>query len=527
MEISKQQIQQILKNKPIGTSDKAVLEGLIMRGYNLEGMDPMVTSAYRAERQTPQIVAGNQFEQKPKGFWAKARDFAANIIGGKKLAEGAGLALAAPKVQQTLAETQQSLYQTESDLIQRIKEKTAKGEDTTRLEAVLKLQREEIKRVEDAQKDFVDVLPTSKQVIGSAARLAGTAAGGAITGGAAKLTGVGQATSFGQGALRGAGAGALTGGIEGAIQGSGIAAEKDKSSEEIIASGALGAVSGSILGGSIGAVTGGIGGAIRGKAIRKENFAKSLVSPKETAKSRAEALRQGRLEDPGLFKKAEIKYSKQDERMANAIKDVVDPKATIGENIDAIRLKVSNTNSGVENYIKNNKVPFNTNQLKSKLLSQKSDLDLIFASDATAEKTYDAVVDAFMKNVSKKDTLGLFQSRQTFDQIPAIQKLLNTQSLGENTRKEIVLAVRDAANEYISSQLPKGNIFRSVLADESLMLRGLTNLAEKSQSIVGKNKLQLLTQEYPILKWIIGGFAAGAVGAAGVGVGSTIVGSTD
>lgn len=151
------------------------------------------------------------------------------------------------------------------------------------------------------------------------------------------------------------------------------------------------------------------------------------------------------------------------------------------------------------------------------------DLKLIFASDSNAEKTYDAVVEAFMKQVAKKDTLGLFKARQSFDQVPAIRKLLETEGLGENVRREIVLAVRRSANEYVSSLLPANNPYRPLLTQESYMLEALGNIAEKNAKVIGKNNLQLITDRYPVLKWVIGGLA----GAAGVGVGGAIIGSTD
>jgi hypothetical protein len=82
--------------------------------------------------------------------------------------------------------------------------------------------------------------------------------------------------------------------------------------------------------------------------------------------------------------------------------------------------------------------------------------------------------------------------------------------LGENTRKEIILQVRKMANEYIASTLPKDNPYRANMLQEHYMLEALGNIAEKSQNIIGKNKLQLLTQKYPAIKWIVGAAATAA-----------------
>lgn len=471
-------------------------------------------------------ISGNQFDREAATFMGKARNFATQIIGGGKVAEGAGLAIAAPKIQRQLTEAEQRMSDTDLELIKRIQQKAAAGEDTTRLENARAQLLEDMKGSRDVQRDFVNTLPSNKEVLGSAARLAGTMAGGAIASKAASLTGADKAATFLSGATRGAAAGAGAGAVEGAIQGAGLAAEADRPTEELLYGGLLGAVGGAVTGGVIGGVLGSVTGAVRGSKIKKAEFAQDLVSPKMSVKDRAEAIRQGRLQDPTFFGKAEIQYSKRDQQLAESVQDVVSRKATVGENVDAIRNKISVTNTGVKSYIEDNKVPFNTNQLRSKLESGKDDLSLIFASDKSAERTYDAVAEAFMDNVSKKDTAGLFEARQSFDQIPAIKKLLESDRLGENARKEIVLAVRGAANDYISTQLPKGNPYKQTLLTEHHMLEALGNLADKSATIVGKNKLQMLTQEYPILKAVAGGLAA-ALGLGAVGVGGSVISSSE
>ncbi len=485
-------------------------------------------SEIKGKEETAKLTAGNIFKQEqPKGFFEKARDFATGIIGGGKLAEGAGMALAAPSVQKGLSKEQDETFALQQKLLQTIRTRRTEGADTSRLEKALKQSMNLADYLSDAQQDFAEALPTTKEIIGSSLRLAGTMGAGAITGAVAKGLALGKATGVVSGALRGAGVGAISGGAIGGIQGVGVGLEEDKTAKEIAISGGIGVAGGAIVGGAIGALTGGITGGLRGRRMANEQFAKEFVAPKETPTTRAEAIQRGRLKDPTFLEKASLEYSKRDETLAKSVEDVVSRQAKVGENIDAIRYKISQTNAGVKDFITKNKIPFNTKQLQSQLMSGKDDLQLVFASDIASEKTYNAVAKAFMENVKNKDTLGLFEARQTFDQLPAIKKLLNTAGLGENTRKEIVLAIRRSANEYIASQLPQGNLYRAPLSIESNMLEALGNIAEKSQNIIGKNKLQILTAKYPILKWLVGGIAAGAVGAAGIGVGSSIIGSTE
>lgn len=260
---------------------------------------------------------------------------------------------------------------------------------------------------------------------------------------------------------------------------------------------------------------------------RASDFALKLTAPKVTPTVAEAAFREGRTTAPGILRSSKILPTNKDQLVAESVKDVVKKNAKITENIDAIRMKVSQINNGVSNMIADRKIPFNTNQLRSKLNEGNEELRLIFASDQSAKRTYDAVVNEFMRHVGSKDTSGLFKARQTFDRVPAIKKYLETEALGENTRREIVLAVRRAANEFVAKQLPVNNPYRNLLSQESYMLEALGNVAETNAKTLGKNTLQLLTEQYPVLKWLVGGLGVGLLGGAGVGVGSAIIGSTD
>jgi len=263
------------------------------------------------------------------------------------------------------------------------------------------------------------------------------------------------------------------------------------------------------------------------EAQKSEKFVIDLISPKATSQVAETALQQGRVTEPGFLRRAKILPSKAETEIADAVKDFVSPKKTVLQNTDAIDKGIRNINNGVKEYVATNKVPFNMNQLKSKLNQGKEELRLIFASDTNAEKTYNAVVDEFMKHVPSGDTEGLLAARQTVDKIPSIKKLLDSQGMAENVKKEVVLTVREMANRFIAELLPEGNIYRSSLLKESKMIRAIENIAEKNRGMIGKNNLQILAQRYPILKWVIGGVATGIAGGAGVGVGSAIIGSTD
>ena len=302
---------------------------------------------------------------------------------------------------------------------------------------------------------------------------------------------------------------------------------------------AIGAVSGSVLGGTIGA-----GSAVTAKTLSKgsslvknvktkvgnlkkfkteEDFALDLVQSKATEKMKQAALAEGRVTEQGIFKAPRIQPSARDKQLAETVQGIVSMKKSPTQNIDALDKTIYSTDKGVLFYITRNKVPFVEKSLKTHLNLGKDELKLVFASDALAEKTYNAVTKEFMQHIKNQDTKGLFIARKSFDNIPAVKKLLDSQGLGENAKKEIVLTVRKKANEYIASLLPEGNPYRATLLQESQMIEVLGNIADKNTGIIGVNKLQALTAKYPVIKWAI----SGLVGAGGIGVGGAVLGSTD
>lgn len=476
----------------------------------------------RSERQIASQIEGNQFEREPSTGLGKARDVATNVIGGGKLAEGAGLGIAAPFVRKDLEKSSQMLSEVQNNVIERIKEKRARGEDVTRLQAVLKESVGFNQAMADAQSDFVDTLPTKREVIGSSVRLATTLGSGALGRFGANAAGLSKATTIGGGIARGAGAGAISGGIGGAIHGGGVAAEQGGDLADISKGVALGTGSGIVAGGVLGGVFGGFQGGLRGKQLRNAEQIEDIVSPYENTKSRTEAIIRGEMRDPGALKEATLAPSARTQELAQAAQGVVKKGNTVSQNVSALNSKIDSVNKGVANYVKNNKVPFNKNQLRTQLNSGKEELELVFASDATAEKTYNAVVNAFMKQVGKGDTAGLLRARKDFDKLPAVLKLLKNEALGENAKREIVLAVRGAANKYTASLLPPNNTFRADLLQQHRLIEALWNVARKGQLQIGKNQLQLLNEKYPALKWLIGSLLIGG----GVGGGSAIIEST-
>jgi len=292
--------------------------------WNQPQQNKGITWGEDTSKQRPAYLTGNQFEQKkPTSFLGKARDFTASVIGGGKLAQGLGQSIVAPKIQKGFEEQTTSAYKLQDQLLQRIKDKKKLGEDTSRLEKALKKSGELNKYLGDLQSDFSESLVSNKEVVGSALRLGGTLAGGALVsgvskgkiglqaskgltrvGGINKLFGMGKATTFTGGALRGAGAGATAGAVEGAIHGAGFGLEENKDLKGVAKSSGVGALIGGATGGALGLLTGGITGKIRGKKTFQEETKKILETKPNSTVAKYKLSGEGKVVNDTVAKEA-------------------------------------------------------------------------------------------------------------------------------------------------------------------------------------------------------------------------------
>ena len=199
MDLNRQTVQSIIDDtKAKGLPTDKVLDDLIIRGYNLEGID----SKSRREQLNPQPTQRESIAEK-----------ALNFVGGKELAQGAGQSLAAGTVNRNSQEALQNGLAIQNRLIERIRQ--AREEGDSEAEAVLVDQLQNVDFGQNIQQGFADDLVSDREVIGSAVQLAGTAGGGfagskAIgatkgLGGARQLMAGGLAEGLVQGAAFGAG----------------------------------------------------------------------------------------------------------------------------------------------------------------------------------------------------------------------------------------------------------------------------------------------------------------------------------
>lgn len=263
------------------------------------------------------------FQPKPEPAKRSIGEKVLDFTGGKEIAQGLGQGIAntgfaekgvkifgkeiiAPgNVSKQIQETQSQQMDIQGQLLARIKENKATGQDTSRLENALAVLNNEIYNTgEGAEKLLNQNELTTKQVLGDALQL-GTTVGtiGGLSGAGAsktiagktipglkiggvqispglttqapgiaqtlagKLTGggVGTLRGAGQGLIAGAGQGVVTGALTGASQG----LQADKTGMEILQDAGKGSLIGGLTGGVLGTLIGGISGRVKSSDMRK------------------------------------------------------------------------------------------------------------------------------------------------------------------------------------------------------------------------------------------------------------------
>lgn len=230
-----------------------------------------------------------------------------------------------------------------------------------------------------------------------------------------------------------------------------------------------------------------------------------------------QATKEKRVYYEGIVNERKFRESKKETRMTEAILPLVKQgrikKGQLpSEQVPEIDLEISRIDNNVKQLLYDKKIPFNEKQLRAKLNDAKKDNEIVFSSDATLEKTYDALIEAFVAEVAKKDTLGLFEARQSFDKIPQVKKYLDGEKPGENLRAQSVLAIRRAANEYTADLLDariRSEIIKTLQPSEAkpifTLAKKYDNLSDFTKDILGayaksKNDTQKFTVQNDALK---------------------------
>ena len=291
---TRQQGQEMFKKaEEQGLSREIIFKQAIAQGHSFEGLD------------TNQVMSelGWTSEKPKKSMGEKVLD----VTGGKELAQGLGQTLALKQNSKIIEQAQKEQFGIQEQLLKRIKEKKARGEDTSRLEGALSDINDEIMKTGEGASDILNPNKlTNKQVIGDALQLITTAGGSNVAGAVAgKAT---SATGFIEGALQGAKTGAIGGSAVGALTGTSQALQEDKTLGGIVTDTVIGAGIGGVTGGVFGGITGGISGGLKGRALRKEILTEQVQLGEKTINQTQKAQKVKSMAKEQGFDEADIDF---------------------------------------------------------------------------------------------------------------------------------------------------------------------------------------------------------------------------
>lgn len=266
MNFTKEQAETIYRQaQENGLDADAVMAKMVSRGAVFEGVDMNHAKQYASQYDAP---TPEKEKKDLLGFIGKDAEKVADFTGGKELAQVGAVALNRKFIGKKIDEVQKVQGDTMDRLIDRIKEKEARGEDTTKLKEALKELGVESQKFGDSADELLNPNDlTPEQVVGDALQLAGTAAAGKVAGSiASKATG---ATGLVKGAIQGAGTGVATGAVTGAVEGTAQGLQQDKDIDGVVGDAVKGAGAGAVIGGVLGGLTGAVSGGIKGRKLNQ------------------------------------------------------------------------------------------------------------------------------------------------------------------------------------------------------------------------------------------------------------------
>ena len=434
MDLNKQKVQMIIDDtKSKGLPTEMVLDDLIMKGYNLEGID----SNKRRMELNPQETVKVQGESVPEKI--------ANFTGGKELAQGAGQSLAQGFVGRQSDEALKQGLDIQNRLIEKLKEARESGNKET--ESVMINQLQNIDFGQGIQQGFSDDLVSDREVIGSAVQLAGTAGGGFA---ASKAMGATAGLSPIKQLVAG-------GAAEGLVQGFGFGAGNEIKNEDatlgsVLTAGAKDAAFGTVIGGAGAGLIGGAGkfaGSVRRGA---DNI---LGGVDETFESASSLFRKQPITDEVLTKQEIQAGIRPDIK-----KSILGQEDSINEYFDVTRKRLLDETQKTPDGLLNEKALNSFKQVDDLLSDTGSEIGQARAKQgnvkATAEQaqsilnTFDTQLDSMNLRVGKNG--NIIKGKGIVDISPSELKLLN------ETRADIL---RVKADPKISTIQQAVNKFRN------------------------------------------------------------------
>lgn len=257
-----------LTKEQIAAMDKITNKGKLSQD-KIDAMDKIANkTAIQKTTQTADFSDAKDKVIKGENIFSKIARGVEKFIGGGKLAEGIGYGIAGQESKKATEELTTRGIELHNQLMQQLKEARKQG-DKNKVEKILGQLTEESNINTNITGEVVKEAPTTKEIVGSATRLVGTAVGGKL------------------------GANAVSLGTTGAIEGAGQALEENKDIIDVAKSTLVGAGTSIVMGKlfqKAGDVIAGAGDKLKNKAL---SIYKSAFN---TTKRRATATLENKLE---------------------------------------------------------------------------------------------------------------------------------------------------------------------------------------------------------------------------------------
>lgn len=435
-----------------------------------------------------------------------------NFIGGTKIAQGLGQALALGKSSKDLDNIVKTQSKTQQDFIALKKKYQAEGKDTSKIDKLLENSTLDLKATASGAERLLNPNElTNKQVLGDALQLGTTAAGGKLAGAVASK--VGKASSIGGGILKGGLSGAGTGAVIGASEGAAQGLKRDETASEIGDSALSGAEYGALTGGAIGAIGGGIAGGVNANKIRKQSIPVDAITPdirRIPAEEYQELVSQGKIAPKTSTKPSHYIISDEEKAIAEKYKHILKTKDPV-KNIEVIANEIESRDEEVGKFLRKNNGIYNTGELRNNIMNRLKNIDDLTVSEDRIIKAKNNIVDNFMKSLEKNDMETLWQARKKFD-----RQIENAFKGSPTLQKEMQKEFRNAVQEFIAEKTPDG-IYKKAMKEMTDLFKLKDNVLDKSAYERKLGAIQKLMEEHPNKTKLLE--------ILGAGIGLTVLGS--
>lgn len=237
----------------------------------------------------------------------------------------------------------------------------------------------------------------------------------------------------------------------------------------------------------------------------------NLVTPELSTKETITAIKKGQTQKTGLLGKITVKQTEPTE-IANAVRKVVDPDATITENVTNVFNALGKEAETLKTRVVAANHPYTFKELNSRI--NKLEKPILITSDATLNNAYNKVRNAAMQ-IAKNEggtVADLLESRKKFDNFVNDQfpNLYTSEKL--TPMKKAITDIRKEMNKFAGDNLPKGFGFQDSLDLQSTFYDAIDNMSPKAVKEIGTNAVGRTLEKVPnVVKDTVKASAVGGV----------------